>query len=253
VGLLVLLVPKLACFRLKGADRGDHNTGFNPHYTQEKFKLTKKLFPGMLNDATGNFASFPIFQSLKQLDIDGLTVDLIWLRLPHLQALTIGGEIQVPHIPKYIEQLEITTLTVHNEPCLLFNWASTETVGTENRREKVVVLRELQRGIIYTRELSKQAIEAHVSTTFMVYSVNEGARLTETKGLAFCKRFTSLLSNCNNLKLLYLYHDWDDILEGYDERPEPASYEVLIHRIVPHVPMLEQLTICIQYFDPSRW
>jgi hypothetical protein len=89
--------------------------------------------------------------------------------------------------------------TVHNEPCLLFNWAS-----------------------------------------------------TETKGLAFCKRFTRLLSKCNQLKSLYLYHDWVDILEGYDERPEPASYEVLIHRIAPHVPMLEQLTIGIQYFDPSR-
>jgi hypothetical protein len=51
-------------------------------------------------------------------------------------------------------------------------------VGTEKRREKVVVLRELQRTIIYTRELSKQAIEDHVSTAFIVYSVNEGARLT---------------------------------------------------------------------------
>jgi hypothetical protein len=51
-------------------------------------------------------------------------------------------------------------------------------VGTEKRREKVVVLRELQRAIIYTRELSKQAREGHVSTAFTVYSVNEGARLT---------------------------------------------------------------------------
>jgi hypothetical protein len=51
-------------------------------------------------------------------------------------------------------------------------------VGTEKRREKVVVLRELQRAIIYIRELSKQAIEGHVSTAFIVYSVNEGARLT---------------------------------------------------------------------------
>jgi hypothetical protein len=51
-------------------------------------------------------------------------------------------------------------------------------VGTEKRREKVVVLRELQRVIIYTRELSKQAIEGHVSTAFIGYSVNEGARLT---------------------------------------------------------------------------
>jgi hypothetical protein len=42
-------------------------------------------------------------------------------------------------------------------------------VGTEQRREKVVVLRELQRAIIYTRELSKQAIEDHVSTAFTVY------------------------------------------------------------------------------------
>jgi hypothetical protein len=51
-------------------------------------------------------------------------------------------------------------------------------VGTEKRRNKVVVLRELQRAIIYTRELSQQAIEDHVSTAFTVYSVNEGARLT---------------------------------------------------------------------------
>jgi hypothetical protein len=50
--------------------------------------------------------------------------------------------------------------------------------GTEKRREKVVVLRELQRAIIYTRELSKQAIENHVSTAVTVYSVNESARLT---------------------------------------------------------------------------
>jgi hypothetical protein len=39
-------------------------------------------------------------------------------------------------------------------------------------------LRELQRVIIYTRELSKHAIEGHVSTAFIRYSVNEGARLT---------------------------------------------------------------------------
>jgi hypothetical protein len=51
-------------------------------------------------------------------------------------------------------------------------------VGTEKRREKFVVLRELQRAIIYTRELSKQAIEDHVSTAFTVYLVNDGARLT---------------------------------------------------------------------------
>jgi hypothetical protein len=55
-------------------------------------------------------------------------------------------------------------------------------VGTEKRREKVIVLRELQRVIIYTRELSKQAIEGHVSTAFIGYSVNEGARLTRAFG-----------------------------------------------------------------------
>jgi hypothetical protein len=45
-------------------------------------------------------------------------------------------------------------------------------------KEKVVVLRELQRTIIYTNELNKQAMECHVSRAFIVYSVNEGARLT---------------------------------------------------------------------------
>jgi hypothetical protein len=47
--------------------------------------------------------------------------------------------------------------------------AGQNIVGTEKRREKVVALRELQRAIIYTRELSKQAIEDHVSTAFTVY------------------------------------------------------------------------------------
>jgi hypothetical protein len=46
------------------------------------------------------------------------------------------------------------------------------SVRTEKRREKVVVLRELQRAIIYTRELSKQAIESYVSRAFTVYLVN---------------------------------------------------------------------------------
>jgi hypothetical protein len=45
-------------------------------------------------------------------------------------------------------------------------------VGTEKRREKIVVLRELQRAIIYTRELINQAMEGHVSRAFTVYSVN---------------------------------------------------------------------------------
>jgi hypothetical protein len=44
--------------------------------------------------------------------------------------------------------------------------------------EKVGILRELQRAIISTRELSKQSIEGHLSTAFIVYLVNEGARLT---------------------------------------------------------------------------
>jgi hypothetical protein len=57
-----------------------------------------------------------------------------------------------------------------------------DDVGREKRREKVVVLRELQRGIIYTRELSKPAIEGHVSTALIVYSVYEGARLTDENG-----------------------------------------------------------------------
>jgi hypothetical protein len=48
----------------------------------------------------------------------------------------------------------------------------------EEMKEKVVVLRELQRAIIYTNELSKQAMEGHVSRAFTVYSVHEGARLT---------------------------------------------------------------------------
>jgi hypothetical protein len=56
---------------------------------------------------------------------------------------------------------------------------SLEVVGTEKRRENVVVLRELQRAIIYIRELSKQAIENHVSTAFIVYLVNADARQTE--------------------------------------------------------------------------
>jgi hypothetical protein len=36
-------------------------------------------------------------------------------------------------------------------------------VGMERRREKVVVLRELQRAIIYTSKLSKEAIKGRVS------------------------------------------------------------------------------------------
>jgi hypothetical protein len=35
--------------------------------------------------------------------------------------------------------------------------------------EKVVVLRELHRAIIYTTEMSKQVTEDHVSTAFIAY------------------------------------------------------------------------------------
>jgi hypothetical protein len=48
----------------------------------------------------------------------------------------------------------------------------------EKIKEKVVVLRELQRAIIYTNKPSNQAIEGHVDTTFIVYLVKKGARLT---------------------------------------------------------------------------
>jgi hypothetical protein len=48
----------------------------------------------------------------------------------------------------------------------------------EEMKEKVVILRELQRTIIYTNELNKQAMECHVSRAFIVYSVNKGVRLT---------------------------------------------------------------------------
>jgi hypothetical protein len=55
----------------------------------------------------------------------------------------------------------------------------------------VVVLRELQRAIIYTRELSKQVSEGHVSTAFIAYSVDEDARLTSlyvTPSMLFATR-----------------------------------------------------------------
>jgi hypothetical protein len=39
----------------------------------------------------------------------------------------------------------------------------------EEMKEKVVVLRELHRAIIYTTELSKQAMEGHVNTAFIAY------------------------------------------------------------------------------------
>jgi hypothetical protein len=42
-------------------------------------------------------------------------------------------------------------------------------VEWEEMKEKVVVLRELHRAIIYTTELSKQAMEGHVNTAFIAY------------------------------------------------------------------------------------
>jgi hypothetical protein len=48
----------------------------------------------------------------------------------------------------------------------------------EGMKEKVVVLRELHRAIIYTIEMSKQVTDGHVSTVFIAYQVSEGARLT---------------------------------------------------------------------------
>jgi hypothetical protein len=71
-------------------------------------------------------------------------------------------------------------------------------VGTEKRREKVVVLRQLQRAIIYTRELSKQAIEDHVSTAFIVYSVNESARLTQNVVVPSDRDTKTQESDCAN-------------------------------------------------------
>ena len=47
-------------------------------------------------------------------------------------------------------------------------------------KEKVVVLRGLQRAIMYTSTLNKKTIKGHVSTAFIAYLVSEGARLTET-------------------------------------------------------------------------
>jgi hypothetical protein len=80
--------------------------------------------------------------------------------------------------------------------------------GTEKRIEKVVVLRELQRAIIYTRELSKQAREGHVSTAAMVYSVNEGARLTRKMGMyarvGTAGRERALLAKSRDTKVRYV-------------------------------------------------
>jgi hypothetical protein len=63
-------------------------------------------------------------------------------------------------------------------------------------------LRELQRAIIYTRELSKQAIEGHVSTAFIVYSVNEGARLTDNTVHVSVSKDTFLIHDGQHLSTL---------------------------------------------------
>jgi hypothetical protein len=67
--------------------------------------------------------------------------------------------------------IEDSSRGYHNIPISTIHHlrAAIQLVGTETKREKVVVLTELQRAIIYTRELSQQAIEGHVSTAFIVY------------------------------------------------------------------------------------
>jgi hypothetical protein len=77
-----------------------------------------------------------------------------------------------------------------------------ELVGTEKRREKVFVLRELQWAIIYTSELSKQAIEDHVSTAFTVYWVNDGARLTELSTIVLACGIATVVNNQSELNEL---------------------------------------------------
>jgi hypothetical protein len=47
-----------------------------------------------------------------------------------------------------------------------------DVVNRSERKQKVVVLRELQRAIIYTTKISKQAIKSHVRDTVHMYLVN---------------------------------------------------------------------------------
>ena len=70
-------------------------------------------------------------------------------------------------------------------------------------KEKVVVLRELQRAIIYTSTLSKQAIEGHVSTAFIAYSVNGGARLTNDS--VCCTTVTFLLNEASLCSITFTF------------------------------------------------
>jgi hypothetical protein len=105
---------------------------------------------------------------------------------PYMTAQSRYPYVMYPQAPTYAPSLKHTLLPRFTQPMRCRTHRSTQLaqmgclsiVGTEKRREKVVILRELQRAIIYTRELSKQAIEDHVSTAFTVYSVNDGARLT---------------------------------------------------------------------------
>jgi hypothetical protein len=50
-------------------------------------------------------------------------------------------------------------------------------VHSSKRKQKVVVLRELHRAIIYTTEMSKQVKKSHVRMQFTVY-LEQGAGLT---------------------------------------------------------------------------
>jgi hypothetical protein len=45
-------------------------------------------------------------------------------------------------------------------------------------KQKVVLLKELHRAIIYTTEISKQVTKSHVRMQFTVYLANEAARFT---------------------------------------------------------------------------
>jgi hypothetical protein len=45
-------------------------------------------------------------------------------------------------------------------------------VNSGERKQKVVVLRELQRAIIYTTEMSKQVKKSHVRDAVHMYPVN---------------------------------------------------------------------------------
>jgi hypothetical protein len=48
-----------------------------------------------------------------------------------------------------------------------------DVVNSSERKQKVVVLRELYRAIIYTTEMSKQVKKSHVRMQFTVYLVNK--------------------------------------------------------------------------------